>query len=460
MTLVWFEGQQQERRRRQEVLVALEVARQELSGHIEVIRKKERRLAAIHEVSTVVSESLDVSQTLDQVLDKVLQVTGADAGMIFLSREKTRQLELAAHRGLSDACVEAIAILTIGEGFNGKVAATGQPMVIADVSCEAIPHAKEVESEGITSQVIVPLRSKDRIIGTLCAATRSQREFSREEMELLTAIGSQVGVAIENARLYREVRLSEANYRDLFENASAAMYIHDLAGNIIAANNAFSRLTGYERDELIGSSVMKLRSPATSSGIQEIEDRLLRGELVEQPHETCLVRKDGTECIVSLSTRVVHEDGQPRGFEHVATDVTAQKRMRESVDFYLRQTITAQEEERKRISRELHDETAQSMLLISQRLDSLATDSKMNLRPEAARYLAEVRGIALRAMADMRRLTQDLRPRILDDLGLVAALEWLTDDLERQSSIRADVRAVGVEKSLAPEVQLLAFRIA
>lgn len=71
-----------------------------------------------------------------------------------------------------------------------------------------------------------------------------------------------------------------------------------------------------------------------------------------------------------------------------------------------------------------------------------------------------LRSVALQALADMRRLTQDLRPRVLDDLGLTAALEWLSDDLEKQCQIKSSFQLAGEKKKPAPEVQLCLFRIA
>ncbi|MBM2832486.1 MAG: domain S-box protein [Dehalococcoidia bacterium] len=306
----------------------------------------------------------------------------------------------------------------------------------------------------------MPVKSRGLVIGTLCIATRNLRTFLPEEQELLAAIGSQVGIAIENARLYREVRNSEEKYRDLFENASAAIFVHNLAGEIVDANRACLDLTGYPREELIHMNVNRLGLPETNEALQQAEKRLLKSEPAGQPYEMRLRRKDGTESIVSLSTRVITGNGHPSGFEHIARDITEQKRMRQSLDFYLKQILTTQEEERKRIARELHDETAQSLLLISQRLDSLSSASGQGASGPARQSLEEVRGVALKALADVRRLTQDLRPRILDDLGLTAVLEWMTDDLKKKYGVNAGVKVTGTERRLTPETQLLLFRIA
>ena len=95
--------------------------------------------------------------------------------------------------------------------------------------------------ENIKAQLIVPLKSKGRVMGTLCAATRRPREFTGDEIGLLNAIGNAIGVAVENAGLYQkereisgQLRQSEENYRGLFENATEAIFVYDLQGRIIS----------------------------------------------------------------------------------------------------------------------------------------------------------------------------------------------------------------------------------
>jgi two-component system sensor histidine kinase DegS len=118
--------------------------------------------------------------------------------------------------------------------------------------------------------------------------------------------------------------------------------------------------------------------------------------------------------------------------------------------FYLRQIIKAQEDERKRIARELHDDTAQALVVLSRRLDAL--DAFREQLPEpAVQRLEELRGFADDTLQGVRRFSQDLRPPVLDDLGLLPALEWLTADL-MQDEIQAELKVLGDRRSLSPEV--------
>ena len=459
LIILWFNGQQREKAHRLEILSRLEVARQELATQVEIIRKNEKRLAAINEVCCVVGQSMELPRLFELILDRVVREMGVAVAMIFLKDRQGRILELAAHKGLSEDVARAVAPLRVGEGFNGRVAESGEAMVVEDSSRDPRLAVPEVVRDGIRSQMIVPLQSKGTTIGTLCVAARANRVFSGDEMELLTAIGSQVGIAIENARLYQEALTSEEKYRDLFENATVAIFVQDMEGGITAANKAFSNLTGYSLEESRELNVADFFPSSALETLSRVQQELVRGKGESQPYDVRMIRKDGAESILSMSTRLVSENGQPRGFQHIAIDITERRKMRDTLNYYMWRLISAQEEERKRIARELHDETAQSLLLILQRIDGITYVPGREFSDRVEKELEELRAVVLQALAGLRRITRDLRPQILDDLGLVAAIEWLAEEMERQSGIKTTVELIGPQRSLTPESQLLLFRI-
>lgn len=458
--LVWLGGMERERSERQEGLVKLEAARQELASHVDIIKRNERILATINEVCGVVNQSLELPDIVHQILSKVKEVAGAKASLLFLVDEKTQEFELSAQIGLPDESDHTGIRFRIGEGCVGGVARSGEPVLIDDVKEDAKLFAVFAESEISKFMLIVPLKSKGFIIGCICVVRNTAPPFSPEDVRLLTAICEQIGIGIENAHLYQEVRTSGQKYRDIFENALVAIFFHDLEGNILEANKACAKLTGYKYEELIGMNIARLESSVTGKMAAEMEERLLRGEVVAQPYDIRLVKKDGTECIISLTTQLITEKGQIKGFQHLARDVTERRRLRESLDYYLRQLLTVQEDERKRISRELHDETGQSLLLLTQQLDQLSSNYRIGISETVRGRLRELRELVIRTLDDLKQLTQDLRPRILDDLGLVAALEWLGDSLNKQYGIQAQVQEKGSSRPLSSESQLLLFRIA
>ena len=254
--------------------------------------------------------------------------------------------------------------------------------------------------------------------------------------------------------------LTEQNYRYLFENASDAMWVHDMGGNIIDANKADEMISGYSRDELIGRNAVQFLTDESLALAREVRRKLLSGEELEQPYEQQLVMKDGTIRIVNIATSPFIIDGEVRGFLHVARDVTDERRLQENMRFYVQQITQAQEDERKRIARELHDDVAPSLLIAIQRLDAIISGTRSKLSRSLKDNLEDLRIKATEALENLHRYAQDLRPRILDDLGLVPALEWMAEELAKQHKIDASTEVIGIEPTLSPEVQLLLFRIA
>ncbi len=435
-------------------------------GSLRREREHRIRLASLNYISNVVSQSLELKQILNSSIDSIIEIMDADAALIFLLNQEAGELVLHAHRGVSDSFVNGVGRLKLGEGLNGMVAQTGEPAFIKDVSTDDRLTKLAVKEEGIHSQIIVPLKSQGKVMGTICVAMHKHRQFSQDEVDLLAALGNQIGVAVENASLYEEerkvieqLRASEERYRTLFQNAHDAIWVHDMDGNIVSANVAAARLTGYEAEELCRMNVKSFLSEGSLRLAKEVRNRLLNKRAASQPYEQKLITKEGTEAILKLTTDVVEANGEAVGFQHIARDATEEKRMQESLRFYLGQITMAQEEERKRIARELHDDTIQALVVLARQLDDIAT---------VGRGLSEYKKIQLdilrerinSIMADVRRLSQDLRPPALDRLGLLPALEWLASDIGKRSGINIEVTTRGVNRRPPPEIELVLFRVA
>ena len=128
--------------------------------------------------------------------------------------------------------------------------------------------------------------------------------------------------------------------------------------------------------------------------------------------------------------------------------------------FYVQLITKAQEEERKRLARELHDDVSPPLLLLIQRLDTITSGTQPMLSHSLKESLEGLRSQAIEALETLGRYAQGLRPRILDDLGLVASLEWMTEDMLKSHGIDAHAEVTGVKLTLPVETRLLLFRIA
>jgi signal transduction histidine kinase len=146
--------------------------------------------------------------------------------------------------------------------------------------------------------------------------------------------------------------------------------------------------------------------------------------------------------------------------QQIARDASTEKQMRESLTYYLQQAIRSQEEERRRIARELHDETAQDLAALSRQIDTITSKGERVLSSRDVELLEELHQQADRALEGVRRFSQDLRPSILDDLGLVPALEWLASNLEQSFGITVGFEVTGKVNRFTPEIELILFRIA
>jgi len=125
---------------------------------------------------------------------------------------------------------------------------------------------------------------------------------------------------------------------------------------------------------------------------------------------------------------------------------------------YVKEVTRAQEDERKRIARELHDAAAQPLVLLSRGLEHLATDSRRS--GETADRAVELREVTLEILETIRGFSHDLRPTVLDDLGLAPALEWLPRDLAERSDLETEFRIEGEPRRLSPDTEVAVFRIA
>jgi two-component system sensor histidine kinase DegS len=253
--------------------------------------------------------------------------------------------------------------------------------------------------------------------------------------------------------------LSEQKYRHLFEAASDAIWVQDVNGLFVDGNKAWQKLTGYTVDEVKGGHVAKYLSIKSLFIAREVRYKLVTGQVFEQPYEQRLYTKGGVEKTVKMSTNALLSDGKITAFSHVARDITLEKQQQENVRAYIQQITRVQEEERKRIARDLHDDVSPDIIVLIQKLDNITSGQRPKIA-EMRAGLEAVREQAVKALQGLRATAQGLRPRIIDDLGLVAALEWIAEEFERDQKIHITVDTKGMERKLSSETQILLFRIA
>lgn len=191
----------------------------------EETERRARELAALYAVTAAVSGSFDIEDILLKGLDAVLEVSGMDGGYIQFLDGTPPKLVLRVHRGMSQSFIAK----TRGEirpgGKTQQIIATKQPVVLEDIPPD---HAGKFSGEKITAAAWVPITAKDRVIAILAVSTKTKRNFPQARLPLLASIANALGVALENARLFKETERSLERIRALREIDQAISSTLDL----------------------------------------------------------------------------------------------------------------------------------------------------------------------------------------------------------------------------------------
>jgi signal transduction histidine kinase len=315
--------------------VTLERSRAQADEYNQRLLKRNRELAALNLMASAVSQSRTLRDVLDTALDRSLHLTSLAAGWVWLLGDEPDSLRLGAQIGLEQATRRLTTTRRLGDCACRLVLTSGQPRLV-DVSSNG---CEMLRVEGFDGHLSIPLAARGRTLGVMNLATRQPREFNQDELDILAAIGSQIGVAIENARLWDE-----------------------------------------------------------------------------------LTRKE--ELRVQLLDKV----------------------------------ISAQEDERKRIARELHDETSQALTSLLVALRVMEEEGE----PNAVRLQAqEAREIAAQTLAAVHDLARELRPSALDHLGLAPALERYAREYAARHRLDLDFQAIGLDGvRFQPRVETTLYRVA
>jgi len=259
----------------------------------------------------------------------------------------------------------------------------------------------------------------------------------------------------EEGHAQAALRISEERYRELFENAKDALYVHDLSGRYTSFNRAAEELSGFSREEILGKHFSNFVAPGSLKNAREnlCKKLDLQGETT---YEIELVRKDRSRVPVEIISRLIYENGEPVGIQGVARDITDRKRAQESL-LYSRRLIEAQMAERQLIARELHDEMAQILTKVRMNLQSLQGPAPPGLQPA---QIDQSLTVVDEALKRVQELALNLRPSVVDNLGLNSALRWYVDRYCQRSGVVADLQSDLEEgRRLGVELETACFQI-
>lgn len=193
------------------------------------LRRQNRHLTLLNEIAQRVAEGHDLQQTLDITLDQLIRSFDISGGGIYLLQHGGTEMKLALHRNIPDAVLKDLMALRPGEGLAGKVAETGRPRLSTNLRKDHRRISQAVFEDSWQAFLAVPLISGDATLGVLFVFDRGSRNFRREDVRLIQAIGRQVGPLVRNAELYDELqwqhRLNFASMREL-ERSRTTLHEH------------------------------------------------------------------------------------------------------------------------------------------------------------------------------------------------------------------------------------------
>lgn len=285
------------------------------------------------------------------------------------------------------------------------------------------------------------------------------RERTRELADTNQELRAEIAERLKSEAAAKE---SEERFRLLVEGVQDyAIYMLDPTGHILSWNVGAERIKGYAAREVLGKHFSMFYSREdVSSGEAE---RALAIAAREGRHEDegWRVRQDGSRFWANaLITALRDSHGKLRGFAKVTRDISERKQAQESLLELSGRLLHAQDEERRRLARELHDSTAQTLSAISLNLALLDHTAQATLTEPAIKALAACQALADQASQEIRTFSYLLHPPLLDQAGLEQALRWYVDGFGQRTKIEVALEITPPEfDRLPPDVETALFRI-
>jgi two-component system sensor histidine kinase UhpB len=287
---------------------------------------------------------------------------------------------------------------------------------------------------------------------------------------------ARLGAAVERALREAEVqgqhrqaeeklRESEERFRTLFQTAGSFICVVNSEARFLEFNPEAERVTGWRREEVLGRGFSGLLVPAAyKEAVKADMQKVLAGQATRGFEMPLKLRGGGERPFIWNVNRLLGKEGQVLGVIAVGQDIAARKRAEEILQeseqklrLLTSQILTAQESERKRISRELHDELGQSLTILKLNLRAAG-----KLLPEPGEVRDELASMSLyldEVIDKVRRLSRALCPAILEDLGLVPALHYLINEFSKYYDINHHFHLEDLDQLFDKEAQIIIFRI-
>ena len=458
------------------------------------------RFRALLETGIALTSELTLDALLERTVEAAAELTGARYAALGVIDVSGQALERFVTTGLEAHQHAAIGELPRGRGILGVLIREATPFRLSDIADDPRSVGFPPNHPRMQRFLGVPILLRGVAYGNIyLTEKRDGSEFTDEDEEIVTLLAAQAAVAIENARLYESARRWSRQLETLHEVVRALVEEADLdtllelvcrrLRELIGARLALITLpmpdgelavaaVDGEGDAALGlrghrlsrhgskvGSVLAHRRSARVDSVYddpEIDQNEARRMGLQTGLYVPLIARGRAIGVVAVHDKLGAEarfsDGDLRLAEifaaRAAVAVDVSERVARDT---LRRVVEAQELERRRLARELHDETGQALTSI---LLGLGTIRVAESASDAERAEAELRGLIVQALEDVRSLAVELRPSALDDFGLVPALERLAATFEERSGVQSRVESSLGDVRLPPEVETVLYRLA
>jgi len=283
-----------------------------------------RYINAVSAIAEAVSESFDLDRILQIGLKIVLKFEGLKAGTIRLVDLKSGMLVLKAYDGFPPRAIRKLKRIKPGEKFSGLAAMTGKPVVITDISNTPwLAEIAEVRPE-LKSLASVPLRSKDNIIGALNVYSENSDYFSQRVMQLLKAVGLQIGIAVENGKLVEKYQQNLNWFEHLVRTSPFGIMTCDIDGKIQSLNSA--------AEKILGVSLENVKEKIVTDAFSDQKAFLSAVSKESTRQAFSFYRKDRGWIFVNLTgSPITNESKQEIGSILILEDVTEKKKTEDQI---------------------------------------------------------------------------------------------------------------------------------
>jgi PAS domain S-box-containing protein len=396
-------------------------------------------------VLEMIASARPLPETLKSILHLIeLQSNGMLCSILLLG-EDGLHVRHGAAPSLPEGYLKAIDGAPIGPkaGSCGTAMYRGTPVIVTDIMNDPLweDYRELAQAFGLRACWSTPILSPDRaVLGSFAMYYHEPRRPNAGEMRLTSVATHLAGIAIERQKAEQALRRSEEKYRRIVDTANEGIWVVEDDTRVVFVNQRMAAMLGYSSDEMLGRSALDFIADESREEAKRRMERRRAG--IAEQFDLKFRHKDGSELwgIVS-TTPVPDEDGRFVSALGMVTDITGRKRAEdelrrssEQIREMAGKLITAQEEERRRIARELHDDIVQKIAVLA------ITMSRLKLRLPAEEPTAlDLAGIQQRIFGladDVRQLSHQLHPALLEHAGLKVALASFVDEFQRLEGIQ------------------------